>query len=314
MQKKKIIIKSIINFFTKNLLSVFGMIMLVLFSSAVFTTLNNATNNLNSSYNRVTSKGNLHDFVINERFTLGDSDYALVGSGTYDPTNQTYSYTITPNTSTWTNSYAKISIDYQAWKANGELLDQFFSQNKFLFENNNYVASGFASAPSQTIIDNLVQESISDQLSQLEMLTTNYMPIRYIADVQNQTPTSLRNFKSINIPTNRQNTFYKVIESNRDNLIDKVVLFSGNNLSDTDKSFSGLFPFYSDLAGDISSYIPAGRKSVEMLLKVDWNSATRIKQYNAFNNFLKEKPNDKPWTVTAPLGLARNGQTNFKKL
>ena len=99
MKKKKIIIKSIINFFTKNLLSVFGMIMLVLFSSAVFTTLNNATNNLNSSYNRVTSEGNLHDFVINERFTLGNSDYALVsGSGTYDPINQTYSYTITPDT------------------------------------------------------------------------------------------------------------------------------------------------------------------------------------------------------------------------
>lgn len=315
MQKKKIIIKSIINFFTKNLLSVFGMIMLVLFSSAVFTTLNNATNNLNSSYNRVTSKGNLHDFVINERFTLGNSDYALVsGSGTYDPTNQTYSYTITPDTSTWTNSYEKISNDYKAWKANGEILDQFFSQNKFLFENNNYVASGFASDPSQLIIDNLVQESISDQLSQLEMLTTNYMPTRYIYDVQNQTPTSLRNFKSINIPTNRQNTFYKVIESNRDNLIDRVVLFSGNNLSDIDKSFSGLFSFYSDLAGDKSSNIPAGRKVVEMLSKVDWNSDTRVKQYNAFNNFLKEKPNDNPWTVTAPLGLARNGQTNFKKI
>ena len=315
MQKKKIIIKSIINFFTKNFLSVFGMIMLVLFSSAVFTTLNNATNNLNSSYNRVTSKGNLHDFVINERFTLGNSDYALVsGSGTYDPTNQTYSYTITPDTSTWTNSYEKISNDYKAWKANGEILDQFFSQNKFLFENNNYVASGFASDPSQLIIDNLVQESISDQLSQLEMLTTNYMPTRYIYDVQNQTPTSLRNFKSINIPTNRQNTFYKVIESNRDNLIDKVVLFSGNNLSDIDKSFSGLFSFYSDLAGDKSSNIPAGRKVVEMLSKVDWNSDTRVKQYNAFNNFLKEKPNDNPWTVTAPLGLARNGQTNFKKI
>lgn len=315
MQKKKIIIKSIINFFTKNLLSVFGMIMLVLFSSAVFTTLNNATNNLNSSYNRVTSKGNLHDFVINERFTLGNSDYALLsGSGTYDPTNQTYSYTITPNTSTWTNSYAKISNDYKAWKANGEILDQFFSQNKFLFENNNYVVSGFASDPSQPTIDNLVQESISDKLSQLEILTTNYMPTRYIYDVQNQTPTSLRNFKSINIPTNRQNTFYKVIESNRDNLIDKVVLFSGNNLSDIDKSFSGLFSFYSDLAGDKSSNIPAGRKVVEMLSKVDWNSDTRVKQYNAFNNFLNEKPNDNPWTVTAPLGLARNGQTNFKKI
>ena len=134
MQKKKIIIKSIINFFTKNLLSVFGMIMLVLFSSAVFTTLNNATNNLNSSYNRVTSKGNLHDFVINERFTLGDSDYALVGSGTYDPTNQTYSYTITPNTSTWTNSYAKISNDYKSWKATGEIESGFSTSTSSLFQ------------------------------------------------------------------------------------------------------------------------------------------------------------------------------------
>ena len=79
------------------------------------------------------------------------------------------------------------------------------------------VASGFASDPSQLIIDSLVQESISDQLSQLEMLTTNYMMTSYISDVQNQTPISLRNFKSIKIPTNKQNTFYKVIESNRDN-------------------------------------------------------------------------------------------------
>ena len=152
MQKKKIIIKSIINFFTKNFLSVFGMIMLGWVSSAVFTTLGNANNNLNSSYNRVTSEGNLHDFVINERFTLGNSDYALVsGSVTYDPINQTYSSTITPDTSTWTNSYAKISNVYKACKANGELLDQFFSQNKSLFVNNNYVASGFAPDPSQLI-------------------------------------------------------------------------------------------------------------------------------------------------------------------
>ncbi|MGL4358088.1 MAG: hypothetical protein ACRCSY_05245 [Cetobacterium sp.] len=99
MQKKKIITKSIIKFFTKNLLSVLGMIMLVLFSSAVFTTLNNATNNLNASYQRVTKNGNLHDFVINERFTLGNSNYALVsGSGLYDDVEKTYTYKITPNT------------------------------------------------------------------------------------------------------------------------------------------------------------------------------------------------------------------------
>ena len=109
--------------------------MLVLFSSAVYTTLNNATNNLNSSYNRGTSEGNLHGFVRNERVPLGSSDYALVsGRGTYEPIDQTYSYTITPDTSTWTNSYAKISNDYKAWKANGEILDQFFSQNKFLLK------------------------------------------------------------------------------------------------------------------------------------------------------------------------------------
>ena len=124
MQKKKIIITSILNSFTKNFLAVFGMIMLVLCSSAVFTTLNTASNNLNSSYNRDTREGNLHDFGISERYTLGISDHALEsGSGPYAPINQTYSYTISPDTSTWTNLYANISYDYKAWKANGGILD-----------------------------------------------------------------------------------------------------------------------------------------------------------------------------------------------
>ncbi|MGL5246102.1 MAG: ABC transporter permease [Mycoplasmoidaceae bacterium] len=327
MQKKKIIIKSIIKFFAKNLLSVFGMIMLVLFSSAVFTTLNNATNNLNASYQRVTKNGNLHDFVINERFTLGTSNYALVvGSGIYDPLEQTYTYKITPmtgvgNTNIWTNSYAKIFNDYQSWKINGETPNQFFSQNKFLFEENTYVSMGHKTEPSDLEKDNLVSISIADQLSKLEILTGNYMPVQYIFDIENKTPTSLRNFKSINIPTNKQNIFYKVIESNRKNLIDKIVLFEGGNLSEADPAFSGIFSYYSDLLDDKSKDIQAGRKIVDMLSNVDWTNVSRNRQYNAFNEILKENPNANPWTIIIPSGLpnsqnalARSGQSNFKKI
>ncbi|MGL4616714.1 MAG: ABC transporter permease [Mycoplasmoidaceae bacterium] len=327
MQKKKIIIKSIIKFFTKNLFSVIGMIMLVLFSSAIFTSLNNATNNLNASYERVTKNGNLHDFVINERFTLGNSSYALVpNSGSYNSSEKTYSYKITPitgpnSTNIWTNSYSKIFNDYQSWKINGETSNQFFSQNKFLFEENTFVSIGHETIPSDEIINDLVSASIEDQLSKLETLTINYMPIQYISDIENKTPTSLRNFRSINIPTNKQNIFYKVIETDRKNIIDKIVLFEGKNLSDVDEAFSGIFQYYSDLPGDKSSDIKVGKKIIEILANVDWTNTSRNNQYNAFDKILKEKPDANPWTISIPFGLpnspnglARSGQSNFKRI
>ncbi|MGL4358089.1 MAG: hypothetical protein ACRCSY_05250 [Cetobacterium sp.] len=102
----------------------------------------------------------------------------------------------------------------------------------------------------------------------LETLTTNYMPVQYIYDIENKTPTSLRNFKSINIPTNKQNIFYKVIESDRKNLIDQIVLFEGSNLSEANPAFSGVFSYYSDL-DDKSNDIQAGRKIVDILVNVD---------------------------------------------
>ncbi len=73
MKHLKIIFKAIFRFFKKNILSIIGLIFLLFFASATFTTLNNTTNNLNISYSKIVEDGNLHDFVVNERYIVGDN-------------------------------------------------------------------------------------------------------------------------------------------------------------------------------------------------------------------------------------------------
>ncbi|MEG1647961.1 MAG: hypothetical protein RR325_04270 [Bacilli bacterium] len=59
------------------------------------------SNNLYNSYHKLVSEGNLHDFVVNEKYTLGYSDYTY-GTETYnlsatDPTNSNITVNIRPS-------------------------------------------------------------------------------------------------------------------------------------------------------------------------------------------------------------------------
>ena len=69
------IVKSVLRFFRSSKLSIIGLFLLIFFSTGIFTVLNNTSINLKKSYETISVNGNLHDFVINENFSLGYANY-----------------------------------------------------------------------------------------------------------------------------------------------------------------------------------------------------------------------------------------------
>ncbi|MGL4647228.1 MAG: ABC transporter permease [Mycoplasmoidaceae bacterium] len=292
--------------------------MLVLFSSMTFVTLNNATSNLNASYSKVVKNGNLHDFVINERFILGNSEYSyILNSGSYDPETKEYTFSVGPTINPengkvkWTNSYEKIYNEYSLWKANGEQPHSVFSQNKNLFENTEYFIS-LEIAPTDLTDNEYINDVIFQNLDRLETITGNYVPTQYIKDIQSEAPVTLRRFNAIDVQTS--NFFYKVIENDPNSDIDKIVLFEGNKISDYDVSFTNLFSTYAALTGDKANGIEMGHQIVKLLTETSWSGDGPPKYFNAFYDFIKEKPDTNPWSVRVPVTNfnARVGQSDFK--
>ena len=111
------IIKSVLRFFRSSKLSIIGLFLLIFFSTGIFTVLNNTNINLKKSYETISVNGNLHDFVINENFSLGYANYQVDGmptNGNNGIKTQKYKPSTLSNTnqSDWTNSYEIIRQKY----------------------------------------------------------------------------------------------------------------------------------------------------------------------------------------------------------
>jgi hypothetical protein len=50
---------------------------LVFLSTGIFTVLNSTSSNIQSTYNRVTTSGKLHDFTVSENYSIGKVSYAF---------------------------------------------------------------------------------------------------------------------------------------------------------------------------------------------------------------------------------------------
>lgn len=258
MKNIQLIFLSILRFFKLNVVSLIGFMLLVFFSVSIFTTLNAATSTLSRSFNRIKIDGNLHDFVINENYSIGEAKFTPVVKLN---TMGNYDYNFTINEGAWTNGHKKTQEEFKKWIVSTETeneFSKFFLGNEKLFfyfdktgvtetiysnsnESKQLKLPDFITATSLVDAMNQAKLLLNDSLiSPLNDLVPNVIPIIFkntiIAETNNNV--AIRNFSALDISTNKQNMFFKIIETNRDYNVDNLVIFEGNNVS-VEEDFSG---------------------------------------------------------------------------
>lgn len=324
MKKINLIFKSILRFFMKNILSTIGLLMLVIFSSGIFTTLNNAIKNLDKSYNNSVKEGKLHDFVINDNFALGTANYIFFNENN-DENNKIWTANIGPsidnttNKITWTLGYLRTYEDFLIWKRikdNNPSIslenDIYFDSNRSLFEQEkvtiNYKDNFDLEQRKETLI---IQKK-----NNLQKLSENFLPNNFIKNIQDKNKgfyTISRRFQSINIPSNKQNIYYKVIESDPLYEVDKVVIYEGRNLTKnlSSNTFSGILEkYYSMSPEEKKKNYKIGVRILELMSEASWSD---IKVEEGFRNlfkYIESKPDNEKerdlWSITI------NGNANLK--
>ncbi len=321
----KTVIKAIVKFFKFSKISFIGLFLLILFSTTTWTTLNNLSINVNTSYKKVANEGNLHDFVINENFKYGNGPYLLNYphneelKGTLDvkeivqirgstPLNKTsdYSVLIELNDSLikdiqsglyWTFGYKKVlennSLDFQKFK--NFRLEIYNAENDITLENwDEYFKENFI---KKNFVNNL-NKFISERQVELEEFVKKEYKEIYLEDLKKDFNVDVRTFNSINISNTKQDTFFKVIESDPENKIDKIVLYQGNNLTKSNE-----FDFVNgETSKDKKEY---SRHIVDYLYRAKW-SDEKI-SFNEIYEYKESHTDYNPYTnLPAPEGIHAN--------
>lgn len=308
----KTIIKAILRFFKYSKLSFVGLFLLILFSSATFNTLNNLTINLNTSYKKISSEGNLHDFVINENFRYGQGEYSL-NKGL--------------DSETGTINIKSINIMNESMSQNPIVYNVTFELNKNLANNpssnfywtyayNNILNSNNEKFKTFLMFDAQIESSSGDinitnwrnnqefvnnaisivdnKKALLNDFVKNEYKSIYLTELEQNFDINTRSFNSINISNTKQKMFFKVIEQNPNFEIDKLVLYEGNNLTtswDTSK-----LDINSYSSNDFVMNKDISREIVPYLYKAKWSNPQV--NFDDLYNYTNENKNYNPYTNT----------------
>lgn len=71
----KNLFKNTLRSLKNNKISIIGLIVLVFFSLGIYCVMNNTTTNISNAYNNIAISGNLHDFVVNELYDIGNPSF-----------------------------------------------------------------------------------------------------------------------------------------------------------------------------------------------------------------------------------------------
>ncbi len=247
MKYLSVIFKAIFRFFKKNIISVISLFTLIFVSSTVFTTLNNSTYNLKSSYSKIVNEGNLHDFVVNEYYVTGACKYKV-----YDENNNEINlekYLLDDKLSIpsivilkpydWTDGNLKLLNTYKDWVnqgspdwSNGNEQEKY---NYYIFTNYNNELGGCTltlQGNDDTSKNDEINSKISLLISNVKNISYNFLQNNFMnALLDNGLPVETRVFESLSISINQQNLYYKIINQSWDETIDKIVLYSGHEFS-----------------------------------------------------------------------------------
>lgn len=311
------IIKSVLRFFKSSKLSMIGLFLLIFFSSAIFTLLNNTTINLQRSYENISKNGNLHDFVINEHFSLGYANYEAkqIAKNTTNENNQdgtvttkyflTYQFypsgSIYTNSTNidysnidWTNSYLNV---YNKEKNNENYFNTYVNfQNIFDVSKEDYdYYSNNNELPSYVL--NYINTKKVDLTEY-----TNLEIVKIFDDVllnELKLPIEFRRFRSLDVNNTQQKIFFKVVESRPEYTIDKVVYYSGNQLSSSTNLYNYFFGELSpnmitNNATDQEKEIvnKKTRSLVDYIARSKWTQVNTSNQFINFNNYIKNNDNN----------------------
>lgn len=298
------IIKSVLRFFRSSKLSIIGLFLLIFFSTGIFTVLNNTNINLKKSYETISVNGNLHDFVINENFSLGYANYEKDGDPTGNGTDTTKTQKFKPSTlnnssdSDWTNSYEIIRQKY--YKPNQS--EPYLYSEYFVF-----------SISYKT--EEELQQKLSDKLSALANFTSKQIKIIYDDELK-KLPVSFRRFTSLNINNTKQNIFYKVVESSTEYEIDKLVYYRDGYIYNGNDKLSKPTNLYNLIFDNFSTdTLNKSRLLAEYLYKASWSDSNAQKQFESLWTYTKSNPSFNPYTDINGLDAsAKKAQQYLKNL
>ncbi len=257
-----ILFKAIFRFFKKNIISVIGMVFLLLFSSTIFTTLNNTVETLNNSYSKITKEGNLHDFVVNENYRTSswtakfkvvdgsDNEVDYTNSTVIDNINEVW---IKPDKKTWEDGSKLLLDSYNEWEKNGKKPND---SNYTLFSQNSDLLSGIKLTWTTGITSSDKVKDINSRINnfkiRLNNIATNFLTKNFVNDIE-KLGTIVRQFNSLEITQSKQGKIFKVIEQEYNELIDKIVIYDGEGFSLINNDFSGYQNEYVNLINEFKS-------------------------------------------------------------
>ena len=314
------LIKAVLRFFKNSKLSLIGLLILIFFSSTIFTVLNNTTINLNQSYTTISQKGNLHDFVINENYTKGNGTYFWKDSNgnqgnitvtwkSSDANGTTLQFKLDTNAVTsgnyaWTGSYLSV---WNAYK-DSNVFKQFIDyEHTFTTADD----SSWANTTSSNFSSNR-ESAINGYISQKQVMLDDFVATKireiYEQTLESQFKVDLRLFSSINISNNKQGIFFKVIESSSDYNIDKIVYYSGNELTKSSDFSSLLLNFDKTTKDD-------PRLLSKYLCYAEWSDSTYQQNFQDLYSYVEANPDFNPYSGTISSNTsAQTGATYLKQI
>ncbi|WP_052663567.1 ABC transporter permease [[Mycoplasma] testudinis] len=206
--------------FSKTKVALVSLTFLIFLSIGIFSLLNNTTSNLKNSYDDLVLRGNLDDFVVNERYDFGPLRFQNdknVNESTPDdaPRNQTYRISLTEDSRT-------ALINFAAQE----------NPQEYGFSNTANTLTNFTitqTDPNLTAKDFISQTSSNARNALLTKLQSD--PAVKVGSVLNKEQVSFRQFNAIDITDG--NIQKKLVESNPNDTIDRMVLYQGIQLGQT---------------------------------------------------------------------------------
>lgn len=280
-----LLFKSIARFFKKSATLLIGLFILIFASSFIFTALNTTSQNLKHSYSTLVQEGNLHDFVINEKYDIkGSSPYQVSDPVAISATE--IEITLTPDIPNWTDSYWTF---YDNNKTNVSF-DKWLKSTSVTYTWDLATNDKNSTAYQENIIPK-VNDHIRELILQLDNLIKPSIQKNFLGKI-NRLPITYDFFNAIEIPNNRQNIFYKVIESSAYKSIDKLVIYEGNNFT---SPIDFDIEYFAKFFDNTNLY---SRKLLDLLIRVDWSKASVTSDLTSAKKFFTEvNPNANPWTM-----------------
>lgn len=318
-----ILFKSVARFFKKSKVLLIGLIMLIFSASTIFTTLNSVSNNLYNSYNKLVTEGNLHDFVINEKYTLGYFNYKAIKKEepNKEPDKLDQSKIIVsirpteleqpstpPKPTNWTDSYENF---YDKNKDNEKY--SALLKEKTLYYDWDAVTNPSVPNPapgtinSEEYYNQVLLPQVEKTINAMKNELTSYVSIFIETEFDiflNSLDVKYRRFNSIDINNTKQSIFYKLIETSTNYKINNLVIYDGNNLTNPIDYNSEIFiPFLTDT----KMY---SRKLLNLLNKADWSNNSIVIALSAAHNYFNSENNIdlNPYTITSDSIVAPNKQ------